>query len=483
MFKSFCTLLLINLLPFFSNGQDPEVDFDQANRPQFHFSSPKNWVGHPAATLYVDSVYHLFYEYSPIENSPVYLQMGHAVSKDLLHWDILPVALEPDNDTRDLYRCTVRSGSAIVDGQNLLGKQIGGSKTLVLFYASFECGIRMAYSTDGGKNWKKYAGNPLIPFLDGEYTRDPRVIWYEPAESYVMILARNPKDNDVGDGFSFYTSSNLVDWTYESHIVGPQGRPDMFQLPVNRRPDDMRWVLTDSIGSYIIGDFDGKSFTVETSLLKNEYGSFGGSSGWEVPGNDGVRRIQMASLGTTAIEGMPFAGQMSIPVEMGLHKYLEGVRLVKQPVKEVEQLQEKSMSIENKNIIPGLDKNPIKRLKGDCVRLVGTFQLKTLSSFGFMVRCDKDGNGTEIRFDATRNQISCLGKIAPLEPEDGKIKLDILVDRSSIEIFANDGKVVLSGQFSPAIDSRDFILYNTGGELFIEKLDIYPMRSIYPQKK
>lgn len=483
MIKSLFAVFLLCFTVLFANGQKGEPKFDQVHRPQFHFTSPENWIGNPAAAVYADSVYHLFYEYSPVGNTGIYCNMGHAVSSDLLHWEIKTVALEPDDETHDLYRCTIRCGSALVDMQNVLGKQTGDSPTLVLFYTSHECGVRMAYSTDRGENWVKYDGNPLIPYKEVENARDPKVFWYEPNKNFVMILARNPEDTDIGEGFSFYTSPNLVDWSYQTHIVGPKGRPDLFQLPVSDHPEEKQWVLTDSVGGYAIGDFDGKSFTALTRLMKSDYGTYNGSVTWDVPDTDGGERvIQIASIGEKEIAGMPFAGLLSFPAELGLRKFEEGLRLVKEPVKELEQIQDKAFMINRKNILPGLDKNPVKRIKGDCFRFKGTFDLKTVNSFGYMIRAGKGGKGTEIRYDAMRNLLSCFGKSALLEPVDGKIILDVLVDRSSIEIYGNDGAVVLSGQFEPEADADDFVLYNTGGELYIDTLEVFPIQSVYPKK-
>jgi sucrose-6-phosphate hydrolase SacC (GH32 family) len=365
-----------------------------------------------------------------------------------------------------------------------LGKQEGDQPTWVLFYTSYECGVRLAYSTDCGKSWVKYAGNPLIPYQKAENARSPKVFWYQPDQCFVMVLARNPLSEDIPDGFSFYTSGNLIDWTYQSHYIGPRGKPDMFQLPVNNHQDETYWVVTDSVGAYMVGDFDGKRFKPATDLLPSGYGHFNGASTFPVQaGEDGSAVVQIASIGDMQQPDMPFAGQLSFPLALQLRTYPEGIRLLKQPIKALEQLQEKPFEVKDKNVIPGLDKNPIKRIKGDCFRLKGVFQLKTVSSFGFVVRTGKSGDGTEIRYDATRNRLSCLGETASLQPEDGKIKLDVLVDRSSIEVFGNDGKVVISGTFTPKEDDWDYILYNTGGELYIEDLKVYPIRTIYPGQK
>ena len=470
---------LVALIGMKSKAQTKTSESEQEFRPQFHFSTPENYVGNPAAVVYADSLYHLYYEYSPVGTTPVYLNMGHAVSKDLLHWSVFPLALNPDDDTRDLYRCSVRSGSALLDKANVLGKQKTDTLTQVVFYTSYQCGIRMAYSTDGGKTWTKHE-TPLIPYVATEDARDPKVFWYRPGNDFVMLIAR--KQVGLGEGISFYTSKDLVNWEYQTHVEGPVGRPDFAELPVDGDYKNTRWVLTDSIGNYVIGNFDGKRFGAETDLLKGNYGFCMGASSWKVGEGESRRVLQIGLLGGNELTGAPFAGQISFPAELTIRKLPEGLRLTKTPAREIAAIEDKPWLIENKNILPGLDKNPIKRLKGDRYRIRGTFQLKTVNSFGFVLRCNKGDDGTEVRYDATRNQLSCLGKAAPLMPEDGKIKLDILVDRSSVEIYANDGKVVLSGQITPEENALDYILYNTGGELYIEKLEVNELKSVYTSK-
>ncbi len=459
-------------------AQDEPADYSQALRPQYHFTSPKTWIGSPAAALYYDGNYHLFYEYSPVGNTADYVNMGHAVSTDLVNWDVKPVALKPDDNTRDLQRCGVRLGSALIDEHNVLGLQNGTTPTFVLFYTSYECGIRMAYSTDAGENWVKAEGAPVIPFNTKEAIRDPKVFYYAPDETYVMVVARNPEDEDIDDGFSFYSSTNLKDWEYKSHMIGPKGRPDVFQLQKSTDDAEKLWVMTDSIGSYMVGEFTGRGFIAETGMMKGNYGTNNGAVSWTVPTADGDRVIQIASIASEELANIPFAGQLSFPVELSL----DGTQLLKKPVKELAQLEDRVITIKKLNILPGLNKNPIKRLKGKTYRMVGTFDLKTVSSFGFMLRNGKTTDGIELRYDAVRNLLSCQGKTAPLNPVDGKIQLDILVDRSSVEVFANDGHVVISTQMMPVADADEYILYNTGGELYIDELNIYPIRSVYGKK-
>jgi levanase/fructan beta-fructosidase len=298
-----------------------------------------------------------------------------------------------------------------------------------------------------------------------------------------MVLWRKPDGDEKVQGISFYSSSNLTEWTFESHLPGFYECPDLVELPVNRRADDTRWVIFDGDGSYCLGQFDGKKFIPETPKRKSDYGAnYYATQTWSnIPAEDG-RTIQIAWMRGGNYPGMPFNGQMTFPCELSLLNTMNGIRLIRKPVKEIEILHHKGFQMENKNLIPGLNKNPLKGLKGDCFHIIGTFDLKSVSSFGFLLRNSKDATGTEIRFDATKNELNCLGQTVDLEPEDGKIRLEILVDRTSVEIFGNDGKMVMTNCFNPEPDAYQLVLYNTGGELFIEKLEVYPMISMYREK-
>jgi len=157
--------------------------------------------------------------------------------------------------------------------------------------------------------------------------------------------------------------------------------------------------------------------------------------------------------------------------------------LTRKPIKEIELLHSKGEVWENKNLIPGIDKNLTRGIKGDCMHIIGSFNIKTSDTFGFIVRLDKKDNGTEIMYTSKNKTLSCLGKSAIVEPVDGIIKLEILLDRTSIEIFANDGRIVMSSSFVPSDKADGLYLFNTGGELLVEKLEIYPLKSIWRAEK
>jgi len=463
----------------------PVKAFDELYRPQFHFTPEKNWNNDPNGLVFYKGEYHLFYQYNPFGKEWGYMHWGHAVSTDLVHWKHLPIALYPDNDSKDKDSCTAYSGSGLIDHNNVTGLQKGEEKTILLFYTSQKCGQRLAYSNDKGRTWVKYEKNPIIAFDATDDARDPKVIWHEPSKQFVMVLYRRPNSSDKQKGISFYTSKNLVDWEFKNHIVGFYECPDLVELPVNRRADDKKWVLFDGDGSYVIGLFDGEKFIAETPKLQSDFGkNYYATQTWSnIPESDG-RTIQIAWMKGAEFPDMPFNGQMTFPCELSLKKYLEGITLTRKPVKEIELLHLKGQVYENKNLIPGIEKNLLKSINGDCFHIIGSFRIKTADSFGFVVRLDKKNNGTEIMYNVKTKTLSCMGNSAVVEPVDGIIKLEILLDRASLEIFANDGRVAMSSSFISTEKKSDGIyLFNTGGEILVEKLEVYPMKSMYQAEK
>lgn len=483
MKSSYLLLILIGLLFSLNSTAADKHPFNEPYRPQFHFTPEKNWMNDPNGLVYLDGEYHLFFQHNPQGDEWGFMHWGHAVSKDLVHWQHLPVAINPDSSSVDKEHCTAWSGSAIIDKKNLLGLQQGDTPVMVVFYTSKDCGQRIAYSTDKGRTWGKYKNNPVIPFSEKDDARDPKVFWYPKGERYIMLLWRKPDGNESTQGVSIYSSINLVDWNFESHLAGFYECPDMVELPVNRRADDTRWVIFDGDGSYIIGEFDGKKFVPQSPKIPGDYGNnyYATQTFGNIPKKDG-RTIQLAWMRGGKYPKMPFNGQFTFPCELSLKTYLDGIHLVKTPVKEIDLLHGKEQVYENKNLIPGLNKNLIRGVKGDCLDIRGTFNLKTVSSFGFVLRHSKKSSGLEVRYDATKHALSCLGREVTLNPEDGKIRLEILLDRTSIEIFGNDGKVVMSSCYTAEPDGKDVVLYNRGGELMVDKLEIYPMKSMYEKK-
>ncbi|GAA4558222.1 GH32 C-terminal domain-containing protein [Streptomyces collinus] len=246
--------------------------YTETYRPQFHFTPEKNWMNDPNGLVYYKGEYHLFYQHNPNGNSFGDISWGHAVSKDLVHWKELPIALSHDDEE------LVFSGSAVVDWNNTTGFGTRKNPPMVAIYTSaYKDGSKqaqsLAYSTDRGRTWTKYRGNPVIDIGSKDF-RDPKVQWYAPTKSWLMTVSLS-KDHKV----RFYSSKNLKDWELLSEF-GPAGStagvwecPDLFPLAVDGDPDNIKWVLVVNINpggiaggsgsQYFIGDFDGKKFTAE----------------------------------------------------------------------------------------------------------------------------------------------------------------------------------------------------------------------------
>lgn len=466
---------------FLLTGSKPDKNYyNELYRPQFHFTPEENWHNDPNGLVYYDGEYHLFYQYNPKGKEWGYMHWGHAISTDLIHWEHMPIALYPDENSEDKEYCTAFSGSAIVDHNNLLGKQQGDVKTLVIFYTSQHCGQRIAYSTDRGRTWEKYEGNPIISYDETDDARDPKVIWHEPTQKYVMVMYRKTSEEERSKGVSFYTSENLVDWEYKSHIFGFYECPDLIPMQVTNRPEETKWVLFDGDGSYLIGNFDGEEFSPETAKMKSDFGkNYYATQTWSnIPEEDG-RVIQIAWMRGGNFPDMPFNGQMTFPTELELTKFNFGYKLTRKPISEIEQLHGRNYSWEKEKLIPGINQNIVKRVSGDCLHIIGEFDLKTCNNFGFYIRHSKKKTGTELLYDVKRGTLSVLGTAAPLQPIDNKITLEILIDRASIEVFANGGQVAVSNNFTPEKGAEDLVLFSSGGEVIVEKLDIFRVDSAW----
>ncbi|WP_405639571.1 GH32 C-terminal domain-containing protein [Streptomyces sp. NBC_00019] len=241
-------------------------------RPQFHFTPDKNWMNDPNGLVYFKGEYHLFYQYNPGGNSWGDMSWGHAVSKDLVHWKELPLALSHDDNEM------VFSGSAVVDRDNTTGFGTKKNPAMVAIYTSSNkaTGVQaqsLAYSTDRGRTWTKYQGNPVIDIGSKDF-RDPKVQWYAPTKSWLMTVSMSAEHK-----VRFYSSKNLKDWKLQSEF-GPAGAtggvwecPDLFPLAVDGDKKKIKWVLVVNINpggiaggsaaQYFVGDFDGKKFTAD----------------------------------------------------------------------------------------------------------------------------------------------------------------------------------------------------------------------------
>lgn len=232
-------------------------------RPQFHFSAQKNWLNDPNGLVYYDGEYHLFFQYNPEGDQWGNMSWGHAVTKDFINWEELPVAIPVSGNLMAF------SGSAVVDWNNSSGFGDGNTPPMVAIYTATD-GIQrqhIAYSLDKGRNWQNYAGNPVLNLFDDDF-RDPKVIWHEPSKKWIMVVALANRHR-----IRFYASTNLRSWQFLQDF-GPAGDvsgawecPDFFPLVVTNQPTKTKWILQISVGPgktrYFTGNFDGNHFTAD----------------------------------------------------------------------------------------------------------------------------------------------------------------------------------------------------------------------------
>jgi fructan beta-fructosidase len=439
-------------------------------RPQFHFTSRRGWNNDPNGMVYYAGEYHLFYQHNPFGIRWGNMTWGHAVSTDMVHWAELPDALHPDE------LGTIFSGSAVVDVDNTAGFQTGDEKVIVCIYTAAgdtsewskdqpftQC---IAYSNDRGRTWTKYAGNPVLGHISGK-NRDPKVIWHGPSQQWVMALYLDHND------YVLYGSPNLKEWTELCELEVPNASecPDFFELPVDRDPADTRWLYWAANGTYVLGEFDGKAFVPEGDALKYDWGgnSYAAQTFSDIPASDG-RRIQIC-WGRGDVPGMPFNQMMTFPTELTLRTTDEGVRLFSEPVIEIEALHGEKHAWRDEALKPG--ENLLAGISGDTFHIRAEFELGKADEFGFMIR------GIPVCYDAKKRELRCHDKNAPLEPQDGKVRMEILVDRTSIELFGADGQVYLPVHVIPKDEDMSLELFSKGGKAKVNTLEVYEVRSAW----
>jgi fructan beta-fructosidase len=389
-------------------------------RPQFHFTSRRGWLNDPNGLVWLDGEYHLFYQHNPYGWEWGNMHWGHAVSPDLFHWTELPDALTPRT-----YGDFCFSGSAVVDQSNTSGFGQGGLPPLVAAYTSTGRGECIIFSNDRGRTWTEFTGNPVIKHPG----RDPRLLWHEPTRRWIMAVYDEANGHRV---IAFHSSPDLKTWTYESQIDGFFECPDLFEIRNAAEPGKSAWVLYAADGEYVLGEFDGHRFVPRTKKQRLWYGDFYAAQTFS-NAPDG-RRIQ---IGWARIDfpGMPFNQQMTLPCELTLHHSPEGDRLFAMPVAEPKSLRFGLIHPDLKTV----DGKPtVIRGIGELLKIDAEFQVGPTGSFSLAVR------GVPITYDAAKATLSCGGVTAPLVPTEGKIKIQALLDRGSVEVFGNDGRVAIS---------------------------------------
>lgn len=419
-------------------------------------------MGTPVGLVKSADDYHLFYEYNPQSLEDENYTLGHAVSKDLINWKEQPAAFAGAEGGLNGASCTT-------DINNALGKQAGEQPTFLLAYGVKNKGIKIAYSTDAGTSWNTLTDKVELTCELTDDAKDPKLMWHEPLKCFVLLVSRIPEGDVDANGISFYTSKNLTDWTFTSHIRGLSGAPDLFRLPLHGDANENKWVLSDAQGNYMLGDFNGKSFSAITSVQQNQGGDFHSPITLQEEG----RTIQLAAISRKYIKGSQYNGVLSIPMELQLQKQGEQpIKLVKKPLEELRSLSSRPvLKIRNKKLIPGLNDNPMKRLKGVSTHINGVFDLNNVDAFGFLILNSRKEDGTELMYNAKKNTISWKGTSIDVNPVDNRIEIEIFIDKSTVEIFINGGEQVISSQIEHGADNDRYVLAAQGGELLIETLN------------
>jgi fructan beta-fructosidase len=453
-----------------------ETVYTEKLRPQFHFSARTGWINDPNGLVYYKGLWHLFFQHNPYGTDWGNMTWGHATSPDLLHWTEHPAAIHPDK------LGTIYSGGAVVDGNNTAGFQKGDDKPIVLTFTYDGPSARhghkatqaLAYSTDGGKTFAKYEHNPVIPHIIGG-NRDPKVIWHEASEQWIMALYMDRED------YTLFGSPNLKEWKQLSEIknLGCSECPDFFPLAVDGDANNVKWVFWGGNGVYLVGSFDGKEFKPESETLKNKYGGhdYAAMTFSDAPDN---RRIQLSWMNAWDARsvfregGMPFNHQMSLPRELTLRTTPQGnIRLYTEPVKELKTLRGTMNEVSNVTVKAGGEflipnKNDL-------------FDMEAVISVGSARRLTFEVVGQTIEYNAAENGFA-LGRIrAPLVLKDGVLKLRIVVDRTSIELFAQDGEVQIARVFRPSdgVAFTGIPVKAFGGDAVIESVKIWEMKSVW----
>jgi len=237
-----------------------------------------------------------------------------------------------------------------------------------------------------------------------------------------------------------------------------------------------KWVYTNGNGNYLVGDFDGTTFKFEGKSQKGDFGfnTYAAQTFSDIPEKDG-RRIQIAWMRRASYPGMPFNQQMSVPCALTLREEAGTLSLFRFPVSEIESLRVKSLlSLKDKPLAP--DTNPLAAVKGDLFDIDAEFALGDAKEIVFTIR------GQTVRYDVTKRMLEVIDTKAPLAPAGDRVKLRILVDRTSIEVFGNDGQISSTNAFVADPDLKDLSLTAVGGNAKIVKLDVYELKSVWNSK-
>ncbi len=422
------------------------ADYNEPLRPQFHFTAKSGWLNDPNGLVFFKGEYHMFFQHNPFGTGWGNMTWGHAVSKDLIHWKQIENAIEPDQ------RGTIFSGSAVIDpktsGLACFYTAAGGTNDASKGQPFTQCLV----TSQDGRTFSKSPANPVIKHIVKE-NRDPKVIWDQERAQWVMALYLD------GNDFALFSSKNLTDWTKLSnvHLDGATECPDFYPLRAGRQRKQ-EWVFTAANGRYQIGEFDGTTFTPKTATIPLNFGntSYAGQTFFNDPKG---RRIQITWLNNSEFPKCAWNQQMSFPMEVKLLNTAKGPRLSYLPIEEIKALRDKRLTETN-----GAFKAASGLYDFNCtltVPQIGTFKIQI--------------GEVELSYDAAEHTLKALGKTATIEPEDGLLNLRILVDRASIEIYAQSGTVLMPLYALQTKGTPQIQLTKSGS--WKERIDVWALKS------
>lgn len=492
-------------------------------RPQYHFSQAKGWSNDPNGMLYYKGEWHLFFQHNQERTTWGSLEWGHAVSKDLIHWKELPRPLKFQEDNGAMF-----SGCGVVDDKNtsgLFGDEKGeGKGGLVIIYTQDNPGRGqdqcLAYSKDNGRTWTKYEGNPILKWnedpLDNTAFRDPKVFWHEESQKWMMVAA--------GGILRIYSSDDLINWEVESTYESDKGTgekkietecPDMYPL----KTDDgkTKWVVSWGGRFYSIGDFkkvDGKWRFIADADNHKRVMNFGPQSYAAMTYDNAPddRRIMINWASTwengycnnvDSVTGQwGYNGFFNLQTELNVKKVGGKYTLIQTPIREYKTLRNEEAKVTVDKTIPkktNTSQNLLSGVKAGQYEIVAEFTPKEdTKEVGFKLRTNEAGNkGTIVKYDVKTKKVILNGDKAGTIPEgqrkgdivsdaivieeDGKVKLEIFVDESIVEVYGQDGQVSGALTIFPTTNSTGMEVYSEGGETDA-KITVYPMKSIWEDK-
>lgn len=499
-----------------SETEESADQYNEEYRNQFHFSPPEKWMNDPNGMVLHNGVYHLFYQYYPDSTVWGPMHWGHATSRDLLYWENKPVALFPDS------LGYIFSGSTVLDKENTSGLGTKDTPPLIALFTYHDpekerAGSNvyqyqgLSYSLDDGKTWKKYESNPVLENPGIKDFRDPKVFWHEPGNQWIMVLA-------VLDHVEFYGSKNLLSWTKLSEFGRNEGShdgvwecPDLIEVPVENS-QNRQWVLLVSIGTggergsatqYFIGDFDGEKFVNkynENKVLWLDQGwdNYAGVTWSNTPDDQKIFLGWMSNwLYAQEVPTVSWRSHMTVPRKLTVFNSQDFLRLRSYPVLDFQLLRKSAKEI-NRTLV-NIEADFSQYLQGDGMPL---FDFELLFSRirndvpWSVVFSNVHGDTLEFGYDNTQNryfldrsrsgEVSFHEKFGQIHRAERlnrgpQFPVRILLDRSSIEVFADKGEVVFSDIFFPK-GPLTFMHIRAPEEAILFEGMVYRMKSIWKEK-